>query len=594
MIKKAALILLPLAILGGLIVWRVKQKSGNDQQLKSAMASKRATSVQIGIAAPAVISGHIEAAGNLDSPFKVQLTSRVSGKINSISVREGDPVTAGQVLVKTDPSTAQAGVSQAQGNLAQARAKLAQAKIEATPNSAGVKGQIDQQDASLNNLRAELTLTKRTVDATLSALDGAVSDAQSKVSSSNSTVTTATATLEKERATRASLQVKVDRNKELLDKGFIAQKDYDDSVTALDLEDKQVQIAVAQLGSSKQAYQTALTQLEQAKTQFTIAKAKGTADIAASQAKVNQGESSLRVAKANTAMNPAYQENIRALSAAVSVAEAQVTQAQTLLNETDLKSSINGVITARNADEGALASPGQAVLVIQSLDWLFFNASIPVEMGDKIRVGQIAKIVIEGNNGKDLQGAITNINPSADPQSRQITLKIRIENADHQLRPGLSGKINFATDSKKVDVAIPKEAIKYVGTQATVAVVNKDNKIEMRNVTTGVTDNKVIEITEGVQAGERVVTVSYDPLKDGKEVKVDDGKGGGKGKGQGKGKPADSNSPKDANAPAGIQNMGVGKPADGNAPADTNVPTDGNAQPTPGTGKRRGRGKGTP
>ena len=586
MFKKAALILLPLVILGGLIIWRVKLKSGNDQQLKSAIASKKATSVQIGIAAPAVISGHIEAAGNLDSPFKVQLTSRVSGKINSITVREGDPVTAGQVLVKIDPSTAQAGISQAQGNLAQARAKLAQANIEATPNSAGVKGQIDQQDASLNNLRAELTLTKRTVDATLSALDGAVSDAQSKVSSSNSTVISATATLEKERATRSSFQVKVDRNRELLDKGFIAQKDYDDSVTALDLEDKQVQIAVAQLGSSKQAYQTSLTQLEQAKTQLKIAKAKGTADIAASQAKVNQGESSLRVAKANTAMNPAYQENIRALSAAVSVAEAQVTQAQTLLNETDLKSSINGVITARNADEGALASPGQAVLVIQSLDWLFFNASIPVELGDKIRVGQIAKIVIEGNNGKDLQGAITNINPSADPQSRQITLKIRIENANHQLRPGLFGKINFATDSKKVDVAIPKEAIKYLGTQATVAVVNKDNKIEMRNVTTGVTDNKVIEISEGVQAGERVVTVSYDPLKDGKEVKVDDGKGGGK---SGKGRKGES------------QGKGEGKPGDTNVgdssasnqpPANSNNPADANAPVTEGSGKGKGRGKG--
>ena len=567
MYKKAVLIILPLAILGGLIGWRVKTKSGNDQQLKSGMASRKVPSVQVGIAGPAVISGHIEAAGNLDSPFKVQLTSRISGKINSLTVREGDAVTAGQVLVKIDPSTAQAGVSQAQANLAQARAKLAQAKIESAPNSAGVKGQIDQQTASLNNLQAELTQTKRTVDATLSTLDGAISDAQSRVSSTQSAVTAAEATLEKEKATRNNLRTKVDRNKELLDKGYIAQRDYDDSVTALDLQDKQVQIATAQLGSAKQANLTAKTQLIQAKTQLDIARAKGKADIAASQAKVNQGQSSLRVAKANKAMNPAYEENIKALTAAVSVAQAQVTQAQTLLSETNLKSSINGVITARNADEGALASPGQAVLVIQSLDWLFFNTSIPVELGDKIRVGQVAKIAIEGNNGKDIQGSITNINPSADLQSRQITLKIRIENADHMLRPGLFGKINFETDSKKVGVAVPKEAIKYTGTQATVAVVNKDNKIEMRNVATGVTDNKVIEITEGVQAGEKVVTVSYDPLKDGKDVKVDDGKGGRQGK---------------------------GKPADNNAPADTNAPGDGNAPPPSGSGKRRGRGKGTP
>jgi multidrug efflux pump subunit AcrA (membrane-fusion protein) len=316
--------------------------------------------------------------------------------------------------------------------------------------------------------------------------------------------------------------------------GFIAEREYQDSATALDLQDKQVQIAVAQLASAKQANQTAKTQLLQAKTQLDIAKSKGVADIEASRAKLHQGQSSLRVARANTAMNPAYEENIKALSAAVGVAQAQVSQAQTILNETDLKSSINGVITTRNADEGALATPGQAVLVIQSLDWLFFVASIPVELGDKVKVGQIAKIAIEGNGGKDIQGAITNINPSADPASRQITLKIRIENADHALRPGLFGKINFSTDAKKVEVAVPKEAIQYTGKTPTIAVVNADNKLEIRKIKVGVSDEKVIEISEGIAVGEKVVTLSYDPLKDGKEVKVADPKDAGKGEGKGK------------------------------------------------------------
>ncbi len=566
MFKKAVLILLPLAVLGGLITWRIKSKSGNDQQLKSGMGSRKTPSVQVGIAGPAIISGNIAAAGNLDSPFKVQLTTRLSGKITSISGREGDAVTTGQILVKIDPATALAGLSQAQANLAQARAKLAQAKIESTPNSAGVKGQIDQQTAALNNLQAELTQTKRTVDATLSTLDGAISDAQSRVSSTQSTVTTAEATLEKEKATRNNLRTKVDRNKELLEKGYIAQRDYDDSATAFDLQEKQVQIATAQLGSAKQANQTAKTQLIQSKTQLDIAKAKGKADIAASQAKVNQGQSAVRVARANQAMNPAYQENIKALGAAVSVAEAQVTQARTLLSETDLKSPINGVITARNADEGALASPGQAVLVIQSLDWLFFVASIPVELGDKVRVGQIAKIAIEGNSGKEIQGAITNINPSADLQSRQIMMKIRVENSNHVLRPGLFGKINFSTDAKKVDVSVPKEAIIYAGKIPTVAVVNKDHRIEIRNVKLGVADDKVIEVTEGVTAGERVVTLSYDPLKDGKEVKVADPKEGGKDGRKGKGS---------------LQGKG-GDPTGSNAPGAGNAP--------PPEGRRRGKG----
>lgn len=537
MVKKAILIVVPIVILGGLIGWRLKSKSGSEQQLRSGMASKKATSVQAATAGPAVIAGSIMAAGNLDSPFKVQLTSRTAGKINMISVREGDSVTAGQVLVKIDPATAQASYNQSLADLAQARARLAQAKIESSPNTAGIQGQIDQQGANYRSAQAELTQTQRTVESTNSSLASDFNDASARVISAQANVTTAQAGVAREKASLANFKIKVDRAKELLDKGYIAEKDYQDASTAYDVQSKQVDIANATLAAANTALQTAKNQEQQAKAQLGIAQSKGKADIAAAQARVRQAQSTLNVAKANTAMNPAYQENLNALRAAVTAAEAQVSQARTVLGETDLRSSINGVITARNADEGALASPGQAVLVIQSLDWLFFIATIPVELGDKFRVGQTAKIVIEGIAHPDVQGTITNINPSADPTSRQIALRIRVENKDHSLRPGMFGKINFVTDARNVPVAVPKEAVTRSGKQATVAVIGDDNKVQIRNVTLGAIDEKVIEIRDGVKAGEKVVTLSYDQLKDGKEVKIGDpnakgGKGGGPGGGE--------------------------------------------------------------
>jgi HlyD family secretion protein len=525
MVKKAILIVVPIVIVGGLIGWRLKTKAGSEQQLRSGMSSKRATSVEAATAGPAVIAGSIMAAGNLDSPFKVQLTSRIAGKINMISVREGDAVTAGQVLVKIDPATAQASYNQSLADLAQAKARLAQAKIEASPNTAGIQGQVDQQGANYRSAQAEFTQTQRTVEATNSSLESDANDAKARVVSAQANVTTAQAGVAKEKASQANFQIKADRAKELFDKGYIAEKDLQDANTALDVQEKQVQIANATLAAANTALQTAKNQEQQARAQLNIARSKGKADIAAAQARVRQAQSTLNVAKANTAMNPAYQENLNALRAAVTAAEAQVSQARTVLGETDLRSSINGVITARNSDEGALASPGQAVLVIQSLDWLFFIATIPVELGDKFRVGQTAKIVIEGIANPNVNGTITNINPSADPASRQIALRIRVENKDHALRPGMFGKINFMTDARNVEVAVPKEAVTRAGKKATVAVIGDDNKVQIREVTLGAADEKVIEIREGVKAGEKVVTLSYDQLKDGKEVKVGDSKG---------------------------------------------------------------------
>ena len=404
-------------------------------------------------------------------------------------------------------------------------------------------------------------------------------------------------------ATRANLKVKADRAKELFDKGYIAQKDLEDASTALDVQDKQVLIAVANVSSANQALQTSKNQLAQAKTQLDIAKSKGKADIASAQAKVNQVQSALTVAQANKAMDPAYAENVRALQAAVSVAAAQVSQAKTLLDETDLRSSINGVVTARNADEGSLASPGTAVLVIQSLDWLYFIANIPVELQDKVKVGEDASIQVESLNSKVGHGTINSLNPSADPQSRQIALRIKINNPDHSLSPGMFGKIVFTTDAKKVDVAVPKEAITLKGKQATIAVVGSDSKIQIRNVTTGITDGKIVEVKDGVSAGEKVVTLSYDPLKDGKEVKVGDGKsGGGKGgkgkKGKGGGGAPDAAAPADGgSSPMSGGNNAPAMNTPSDAPA-TNDPgqsgansPDGNAAP----GKRRhGKGPGAP
>lgn len=529
--KKVVLILVPVLVLGGLIGWRIKSKASTENNLKGGMASKRASSVEVAPAGPATLSSTLIAAGSFDSPFKVQLAPRTAGKIIGLTVREGDIVKAGQVLVKIDPATAQANLTQAQANLVQAQARLAQAKIESAPNTASVKGQIDQQGANLKNAQAEFTQTQKTVDATNSSLASAVNDAQAKVDTAANALDTANANLEKEKATQKNLQVKVDRAKELLDKGYIARKDWEDATTAYDVQVKQVQVASANVAAAQTALKNAKSQLSQAKTQLEIAKSKGQADVAASKAKVNQAQSTLTVAKANSAMNPAYQENLNALRAAVSVAQAQVDQARVLLTETDLKSSIDGVVTARNADEGALASPGSPVLVVQSLQWLFFVSSIPVELGDKVRVGQQAKIMIDGGDISEATGTITNINPSADPQSRQITLRIKVDNTDQKLRPGMFGKINFTSDAKKVDVAVPREAVSYKGKTASIAVVGDDNKVQLRTVTLGVSDDKLIEVKDGVKAGEKVVTLTYDQLKDGKEVKISTGKGEGKGTG---------------------------------------------------------------
>jgi RND family efflux transporter MFP subunit len=120
------------------------------------------------------------------------------------------------------------------------------------------------------------------------------------------------------------------------------------------------------------------------------------------------------------------------------------------------------------------------------------------------------------------------VNPAADPQSRQFGVKVRLENKNHILRPGMYGHLAIVTHKTKAQVVVPTEAVLTApdGT-TTVAVVDDKSVIHVRPVKLGVRDTKGIEILDGVSLGEQVVVLTFNTLKDKQKVKiaVPDGKG---------------------------------------------------------------------
>ncbi|MFX8289561.1 biotin/lipoyl-binding protein, partial [Acinetobacter baumannii] len=85
------------------------------------------------------------------APFRVQLSPRTAGRIEFLQVREGDAVHKGEVLVRIDPSAAEATVAQQRSNLAEAESRYAQAQIQENPTAAGVSAQIEQSRAGLSS-----------------------------------------------------------------------------------------------------------------------------------------------------------------------------------------------------------------------------------------------------------------------------------------------------------------------------------------------------------------------------------------------------------------------------------------------------------
>lgn len=449
----------------------------------------------------------LDSVANVESPYKVEISPKISGRVLYLQAREGDPVTVGELLLKIDPSDLQAAVTQQQAAIAEARSRLAQAQMTAGANDVGITSTIQQQNAALASAKADLNQVRQNYDAEIAT-------AQAQIDAANQNVLQQQAQLAKEQATLVNVKAKLNRTTNLYNKGYSSKQDLEDTDTAVAAQASAVAVAQNQVASAK-------AQLSVQQQNLAIVKRKGRADIAASQAKLAQAQAGLDVAKANRSQSPAYRANLAALQSQVDSAVAQLHQAQAKMRDTEIRATMAGTVTARKADPGTLASSGTPVLEVQFLDWLYVTASIPIDVGSQLRQSEIAHVSIDALPGKTFQGPITNINPAADPQSRQYQILIKIDNPGHLVKPGMFGHVSIVTKEVHGVLLVPREAVTTSPEgDSTIAVVDEKNVAHRRPVKLGMHDDKNVEILSGVELGDKVITLSFSPVKDGKEVKV--------------------------------------------------------------------------
>ena len=474
----------------------------------SSTGGGKPASVSVAIAGPKVIVETIPTVGNVESPFKVEVSPKIAGRINFLQAREGDTVKAGEVLLKVDPGDLEGAVVQQEANVAEAKSRLAQAQLTSGANNVGISSQIQQQEAALAGAKADLDQVEKNFAAQVEA-------AQTQVDAADEGVRGAEASVEKEQATLQNVQSRYQRTLTLYSKGFTAAQDLDDAQTAVGVQQGAVGVAEHQLASAKSV-------LAGQKQNLLITQRKGQSDISASKARLAQAQAALDVATANRSQSPAYRRNLDALRSTVDAAEAQLNQAKSRVQDTVIQSSISGTVTARKADPGALATPGTPVLEVQFLDWVYVTGSIPIDREDRIHEGQPARIEIDALPGKSFVGKIANINPAADTASRQFGVKVRLENLSRMVRPGMYGHITIETGRVDAPVVVPHEALirSQEDGSMTVVVARPDDTAEIRPVTLGASDDRETQIFSGVKAGERVVVLSYTQLKTGQKLAV--------------------------------------------------------------------------
>ena len=184
-------------------------------------------------------------------------------------------------------------------------------------------------------------------------------------------------------------------------------------------------------------------------------------------------------------------------------ADAAIAQANLMLGYAKVSSPVNGVVTSRLVDPGALASPGMPLLEIEQGGGYRLEVAVPESDAGRLRPGQDMRVRIDalGEDGP-AQGRVVEIVPSVDPGSRTFIAKLSL--ARHPLlRSGLYGKA-FLPGEHRQSFTVPSAAIVVRGQLRSVFVV-EDGYVRRRLVTLGEERFGRIEVLSGLEPGDIIV-----------------------------------------------------------------------------------------
>lgn len=171
-----------------------------------------------------------------------------------------------------------------------------------------------------------------------------------------------------------------------------------------------------------------------------------------------------------------------------------------------LHSPATGIVVEKNVVEGDRIAPGMTVYRIADLSRLWVEAEVFEKDLSRVAEGQEAVVTFEAYPGRDFIGRVTYVHPTVSVQSRTARIRLELANEDGSLRPGMYANIALEGLPTAPTLIVPRSAVIATGERELVFVRSEDGALVPRNVRTGRTSGRSIEILQGVEEGEMVVS----------------------------------------------------------------------------------------
>ena len=195
--------------------------------------------------------------------------------------------------------------------------------------------------------------------------------------------------------------------------------------------------------------------------------------------------------------------------------------AKKALEDVRLYAPASGIIVDKAIEPGQNIIPGMAICKIASTDGVKFKINIPEREINAVSMGQPMAITIPGA-GLELTGTVIEKGAEADAMSRSYPVWLSLSNKDGMLKPGMLGEASaesVSADGDNINMSVPVDALRLSHENRAYLWIVKNGRAEQRFVTIGnYTHDGAVEITEGLQSGDIIVTGGIQKIGNGTEV----------------------------------------------------------------------------
>jgi len=197
-------------------------------------------------------------------------------------------------------------------------------------------------------------------------------------------------------------------------------------------------------------------------------------------------------------------------------ARAQIAIAKQAIEDTKVFAPFSGKVSGRPIQAGSVAGASTAIVRIVGGGGIYFSGQIPSENIEKVHMGDIVQVHVDGAPDKAYDGKIVGVNPLADSVGRLFSVRVQFVGSTDTLKPGMFARGNISVRTIPNATLVPSSAVLAKGDQHFVFIV-VGNKAKQLSVTTGLTKGDYTQVS-GVPADAKVVVSGQEDLIDGVEV----------------------------------------------------------------------------